>query len=79
MIADRRRFISLALVIAILGIAPGVAAQSAGSEKALRVVSEALKTIPATDLQNFGGNPVPPPARIGVSGSRILLGLKWMR
>jgi hypothetical protein len=44
------------------------------------IFSEALnKTIPATDLQNFGGNPVPPPARISVSGSRILVGLKWMR
>ena len=35
------------------------------------------KTIPATDLQ--GGIPVPPPVRVNVSGSRILVGLKWMR
>jgi hypothetical protein len=33
------------------------------------------KTIPATDLQ--GGTPVSPPARVSVSGSRILVGLKW--
>jgi hypothetical protein len=35
------------------------------------------KTIPVTDLQ--GVTPAPPPARINVSGSRILVGLKWMR